>query len=94
VNRKLAFTKRTRDLLGAGGAYLLALGGGVLIGPAIAICFVVLGSLFLALVGASTDTAQRVIPSIGRLPLVEDQRFHVLSDAEIESADRCKEARS
>ncbi len=70
--------------IGAGGAYLLALGGGVLIGPAIAICFVALGSLLLAIVGASTDTAQRVIPSIGRLPLVEDRRFKVLSLAEMD----------
>lgn len=84
-----ALTKRTRDLLGAGGAYLLALGGGVLIGPAIAIGFVVLGSLFLAIVGASTDAVQRVIPSIGRLPLVEDQRFNVVSEAEL---DRWKSA--
>jgi hypothetical protein len=89
VKRKSALTKRSRDLLGAGGAYLLALGGGVLIGPAIAIGFVVLGSLFLAIVGASTDTVQRVIPSIGRLPLVEDQRFSVVSVAEM---DRWKSA--
>jgi hypothetical protein len=86
-DKKRTPSKRIRDLLGAGGAYLLALGGGVLIGPAVAIGFVVVGSLFLAVVGAGTDTVQRYVPVIGRWPFVEDQGFRVIT-AQLEGSQR------
>lgn len=51
----------------------------MLIGPAVALGFVVVGSLFLALVGASTDAVQRHVPAIGRWPFVEDRDFRVVA---------------
>lgn len=76
-------SRKFRDLLWAGGAYLLALGGGVLIGSAVAIVFVVVGSVFLAIVAASTDVVQRRVPGVGKWPLVEDAGFKVVADSEL-----------
>jgi hypothetical protein len=44
----------------------------------VAVGSVVVGSLFLAVVGTSTDVVQRRVPSIGRWPFVEDQDFRVV----------------
>ncbi|MCA1706086.1 MAG: hypothetical protein LC808_23630 [Actinobacteria bacterium] len=52
------------------GTYLLAAGGGVLIGTPVAIALVVLGSLFMLVAGASTEPAQRRVPYLARVPLV------------------------
>lgn len=51
------------------GSYLLAAGGGVLIGKPVAITLVIVGSLFLLLGIAGTRTAQRQLPWLASMPL-------------------------
>lgn len=67
-----------RETLLAGAFYLIALGGGVMIGSNVALVAVVIGSVLLGIAGASTKFAQSRIPGLGRLPLIEDQEFRVV----------------
>jgi hypothetical protein len=68
---------RTEFLLG-GGAYLLALGGGVLIGASVALVLVAVGTVMWLIAAAGTEWAQRRMPGLGALPLVQDRGFAVI----------------
>jgi hypothetical protein len=82
---------RTQTLVGLG-AQLVAIGGGVLIGPGVAVVFVVLGLGAFALAGAGTERVQRSIPSLGRVPWVNDHGFRVVSAESVGQLDRIDEA--
>lgn len=67
--------KRTLPKWAAPGAlYVLAIAAGVLLSKPAAIVLAVLATVVLLLVVAGTTDAQRLIPSLGRLPLVPDHR--------------------
>ena len=52
-----------------------------------------MGSLFLAIVGLSSDAVQRIIPAIGRLPFVEDREFRVVAGVVLDRQEaRLREA--
>lgn len=80
-----AHGKRTvrRELFLGVGAYFLALGGGVLIDPGVAIVFVVVGTILIALALAGSESAQRAVPALGRLPFVENQGFVAIGVSEV-----------
>jgi hypothetical protein len=83
-------TPRTDFLLG-GGAYLLALGGGVLIGAPVALVLVAVGTVMWLIAAAGTEWAQRRIPVLAALPLVQDRGFLVIPRDELTSLKEATE---
>jgi hypothetical protein len=60
----------------SGALYVLAVAAGVLLSKPLAIALAIVATCVLALVIAGTQIVQRRFPDLGRLPLVDDHRFH------------------
>lgn len=64
------------------GAWALAIGVGVFLSALLAVLLVVFGAAFVAIGVAGTEAAQRHIPALGHLPLVQDHGFKVVPEHE------------